>query len=109
MKKLLTRFFTRHYLRWVTEDDVLLFTKKGILHKGKPLNVEELRELAENAGSIRRTYLWKILSQEIQYAAYQHWLKTGEEMSARMLLRAEEIIRKSLERLEAIPIDAVKE
>ena len=100
MRKFFIRLLTRNLFKWISEEDVFTETKEGITHKGKLLTLDQLSRLSEDAKSIRSKYLWKAISAEIRYAAYLHWLKTGEDLSARMLLRAEEIIRKNLDKFE---------
>ncbi len=98
MKKLLIILLTKHLFRWISEDDVFVETPEGITHKRKLLTLEQVEDLRENATKIKNNYFWKVMMNEIRYAAYLHWLKTGEDLSARMLLRAEEIIRKNVEK-----------
>lgn len=104
MRKFLIRFITRNLFKWISEEDVFAETKEGITHKGKLLTLDQLSRLSEDAKSIKSKYLWQVISTEIRYAAYLHWLKTGEDLSARMLLRAEEIIRKNLDKFERFGI-----
>lgn len=105
MRKFLIRFLTRHLFRWISEEDVFTETKEGITHKRKVLTLEQMSRLSEDAKSIKEKYLWKVLQNEIRYSAYLHWLTTGEDLSARMLLRAEEIIRKTLDKFAGLGIE----
>ena len=105
MLKFFAKFFTKHLFKWVSEEDVLTFTKDGILHRGKLLNKDQVYQLSEQARIIRQMYLWKLLSDEIRYVAYLHWVKTGEDLSSRLLMRAEEIIRKRLKALEDLAVE----
>mgnify|MGYP001609186290 CR=1 FL=1 len=104
MKKFLIRFLTKDLFHWVSEEDVFIETKEGITHKRKLLTLEQIDRLREDAISIQSKYLWKVLQNEIRYTAHLHWLKTGEDLSARMLLRAEEIIRKTLDRFAGMGV-----
>lgn len=102
---MIKRFFIKHIFRWITEEDILIFTKEGIIHRGKPLTRDQVYQLAEQAKIIQGMYLWKVLSAEIKYAAFLHWLKTGEDLSSRMLLRADEIIQQRLSQLESLNVE----
>lgn len=103
--KFLTPFLTKHLFKWVSEDDVFIETKEGISHKRRILTPDQLSRLSDDAKRMKEMYLWKVLSAEIRYAAYLHWLKTGEDLSARMLLRAEEIIRKTLDKFDGLGVE----
>ena len=103
MKKLLVRFLTKYLFHWVSEDDIFKQITPGVFtHKRKELTQDQLSQLSEDARIIKEKYLWKVLQNEIKYASWLHWLTTGEDLSARMLLRAEEIIRKTLDKLEGL-------
>lgn len=102
MKKFIVQFLTKHLMRWVSEEDLLQVVPRGILHKGKILPEEQMTQLIEQANLIRKSYLWKALSDEIRYISYLQFVKArdyDETLSAKLLLRAEEIIRKKVEEL----------
>lgn len=104
MRNFFLRLATKHF-KWVSEDDLFEVTLQGITHKGRLLNPERAIELSEKAGNFRRSFLWKVLSDEIKYTAHLIWLKQGDDLSARMLLRAEEVISKKLESLGNLKVD----
>lgn len=106
MKKIIVRLLTKHLFKWVSEEDLFeAIPGKGITHKGKLLSPEREEALVNRADSFRRSYLWKVLSDEIKYTAYLHWMKQGEDVSTRMLLRSEEIIRNKLNDLANLKVD----
>lgn len=102
MKKLLVQFLTKNLFRWVSEEDILEVRGKNIFHKGRPLPEEQTIQIVEQANLIRKSYLWKVLSDEIRFVAYLQFVQSRnyeETLSAKLLLRAEEIIRKKVEEL----------
>ena len=105
MKKFFIKLLTEHLFKWVTEEDILSITKDGILHKGKYLNKDQTLKLSEQAHGIKGMYLWKVLQAELVYTAYLMFTQArdyNETLSARLLLRAEEIIRKKLDALDSL-------
>ncbi|HXK39082.1 MAG TPA: hypothetical protein VJ043_03250 [Candidatus Paceibacterota bacterium] len=111
MRKYFAWFLTKHLFRWVSEEDILSFKVspsgkvEGIFHKGKPLEAEEIYRLSDQAKSIRQSYLWKVLSDEIRYTAYRMFVASkdyDETLSARLLLRSQEIIQKRVDALAAL-------
>lgn len=104
MKKYLVQFLTKHLFKWVSEEDLFEVRNGKIFHKGKPLPEEQALQLVEQADLIGKSVLWKMLSDEIRYVAYLQFIKARnyeETLSAKLLLRAEEIIRKKVEELSA--------
>ena len=104
MKKLLIRYLTR-YLNWVSEDDILLISSKGVRHKGRYLSKDQVTQLTEQAKSIRGMYLWKVMRDEVSYVAQLMFIKARDydgTVSARLLLRAIEVIEQRLASLEVI-------
>ncbi len=107
MKKLLIRYLTR-YLNWVSEDDILIISSEGIRHKGRYLSKDQVTQLTEQAKAIRGMYLWKVLRDEVLYTAQLMFIKARNydgTLSARLLLRAIEVIEKRLASFEVIEKD----
>ena len=102
MKKTIIRYLIRHLIRWISVDDVLVFDRNGVKHKGKYLTNDQVDRLSEQAKTLKDMYLWKVLSDEIKYAAYLHWLEQGEDISTRALIRADEIIQKTIDKLSKL-------
>ena len=96
----------------IKEDDILIISSEGIRHKGKYLTKDQVAQLTEQAKIIRGMYLWKVMRDEVKYTAQLMFIKARDyngTLSARLLLRAEEILEKRLASFEVIEKDLKQE
>ena len=87
-------------------------TSKGMLHKGRYLTKDQVLQLAEQAKVIRGMYLWKVMRNEVKYVAQLMFIKARDydgTLSARLLLRAMEVLEKRLDSLEVVEKDLHRE
>ena len=66
---LLTRL-TKRLLRIVTEEDILRISGKDFLVGERKLTPEEIAALKEEARTLKDSFLWRMMTREIEYLAF---------------------------------------
>ena len=83
LRHIVINFLTRHLLKAVTEEEVLLISGRDWLLNKRKLSKEEVLMLKEEAASLQDSLLWKLAKKELKYGATQQRLdkaKTIEDM-----------------------------
>ena len=64
------QYLTRNLLKALTSDDVLSITNRGWFLGKRKLADEEVANLKDEAKAFERSLLWKLMSRDIEYAAF---------------------------------------
>src|SRR3990167_8134573 len=65
-----TYLLTKHLLKAVHEEELLVFTNKGWYINHKRLTEEQVATLREEAREFQDSFLWRLMSHEIKFMAY---------------------------------------
>ncbi len=83
LRHIVTNWLTRHLLKAMTVDDILLISGKEASIGGHQLSKEEILNLKEEAQNFRESALYRFLIKEIKYkATLQRYdaAKTADDM-----------------------------
>lgn len=61
---------TKHLLKAVHEDELLIFTNKGWYFNKNRLTDEQVATLREEAREFEGSFLWRLMSNEVKFLAY---------------------------------------
>ncbi|MEK6829284.1 MAG: hypothetical protein AABY15_04090 [Nanoarchaeota archaeon] len=61
---------TNNLIKAVSEDDILRITREGYVYRKRKLSGEEIATLKEEAEMLKHSFLWKIMTTEIEYTAF---------------------------------------
>lgn len=71
IKHIVINKLTKHLLKALTEDDILQMTNEGYLVNGRKLTVGEMRQLEDEAKELQGSYLWKLMTRELEFHAFR--------------------------------------
>lgn len=69
-KKRFIEYLTRHLIKAVTEDDILIMTNGKWLLQKKKLTDEEIGSLKEDAKHFSHSVLWELIKKDLYFLAY---------------------------------------
>lgn len=61
---------TNKLLKAVSEDDILRITSDGYMYRNRKLAPEEIATLKQEAKMLSDSFLWKIMTKEVEYLAF---------------------------------------
>lgn len=71
VKHILINYLTSNLLKAVSEDQILQISGRNFLYNHKNLSPEEIQSLREEAKMLKESFLWKIMTKETEFLAYQ--------------------------------------
>lgn len=69
LRHIVINYLTRHLLKAVTEEDILIISGKDWLHKNRRLSREEVLQLKEEAVSFESSLLYKLMYADLRFMA----------------------------------------
>lgn len=70
LRMFIINYLVSHLLKAVTEDDILQRTNDGFLYHKRKLSPEEVARLKEEARSMQESFLWKLMTKEVEFMAF---------------------------------------
>lgn len=70
LKRKLINYLTRHLIKAVTEDDILMIVSNKWLINKRKLTEEEIGSLKEDAKHFSQSVLWELIKKDIYFLAY---------------------------------------
>lgn len=70
LRAFIINYLVKHLLKAVSEEDILQIVNDGYLYKKRKLTPEEVVTLREEARIMQDSFLWKLMTKEVEYLAF---------------------------------------
>jgi len=71
LKHIVINFLTKHLVKAITEDDILIVSGRDFLINRIKLSPEEIQNLKDDAETFKDSLLWRLISNEVKFDAIQ--------------------------------------
>ena len=72
-------YLTRHLIRALTEDDILIITNNRYFLGKRKLTDEEIGTLKQEAKDFSKSFLWELMRRDIQFLAYMRGSRKAKD------------------------------
>ena len=106
IKNWLINYLTGNLLKAVSEEDILRITNKGFFINKRKLTPEEIATLKDEADSLSNSFLWKIMTKDVEFMAFLQMSKQATKpddiIFGKAMFYSLKILRDYLERLKTL-------